>query len=412
MSFTLSCKTTNIAGAVQLTGSKSESNRALIIQSLCHENLVIANLSEAQDTVTLKKLLHDLPKVVNCGPAGTTLRFLAARLCLAPGEFILTGTARMKERPVGILVDALRNLGASIEYTEKEGFPPLKITGGTIVGGQTTIDGSVSSQFISALCLIAPALPKGLVLDFVGEIASKPYLEMTLAIMAHFGVKHAWNNSSLSIQPQTYLGKSFTVEPDWSAASYWYAAVALSQSAEIKLPNLKKNSLQGDAVVATLFEDFGVSTEFLPDGIVLRKKSNFQPPQHISIDCERCPDLAQTFATTIAGLDISGELRGLKSLHIKETDRITALICELAKFSIKAIEKGNFVLAIEAGQLKKPIQTLTTYEDHRMAMAFAPLVLKVGELSFDHPEVVNKSYPGFWRDFGLSLNPSPMERDF
>ena len=266
------------------------------------------------------------------------------------------------------------------------------------------MDGSVSSQFISALCLIAPVLNNGLELEFIGEIASKPYLDMTLDMMWYFGAEHQWDGQKLTIPHQTYQPESFTVEPDWSAASYWYALAALSEQAEIKLPHLKKDSLQGDSVVALHFEKLGVATTYNADGIALKKHENYSPPAFVEIDCEKCPDLAQTFATTLAGLGISGRLSGLKSLRIKETDRITALITELAKFGITATEKEGFMLEIAAGKLHAPTETIHTYEDHRMAMAFAPLVLKVDTLSFDDASVVGKSYPEFWEDLkGLQV---------
>ncbi len=397
MKLRINKKQDQISGTIQLTGSKSESNRALIIKSLCSEGFELNNLSEAQDTVTLKNILNKKNELADVGPAGTAMRFLAARLCLQEGSFVLTGTERMKQRPIGILTEALKELGAQIEYTEKEGFPPLKITGGNIQGGKINIDGSVSSQFISALCLIAPSLHKGLELEFDGEIASRPYLDMTLAIQAHFGIKHQWKANNLSIPAQPYQTTNFTIEPDWSAASYWYSVVALCKAGSIELPNLKKNSLQGDAVIAQVFQKLGVNTIYTKQGIQIEKMEGFHLPEFIEIDCEKCPDLAQTFATTIAGLGISGKLSGLKSLRIKETDRITALINELAKFGITAQEEENFVLTIQSGTLKQPSEPIHTYEDHRMAMAFAPLILKVDQLEFDDALVVNKSYPDFWK---------------
>ncbi|MES2628153.1 MAG: 3-phosphoshikimate 1-carboxyvinyltransferase [Bacteroidota bacterium] len=396
MSLTLQSVSKNINTEIRLTGSKSESNRALIIQNLCDEGFPIHNLSEAKDTVTLKNILGNTTTVADVGPAGTAMRFLTARFAIAEGTVLLTGTERMKQRPIGILVDALRKLGADIEYTGIEGFPPLQITGKSLPGGSISIDGSVSSQFISALCLIAPKMENGLQLQFEGEIASRPYLDMTLEMQRSFGIEHSWNDNTLSIPNQHYQPADFTVEPDWSAASYWYAVAALADTAEIFLPNLKKHSLQGDAVLPVIFERFGVETEFQNGGIQLSKTTSHQLPEIIEIDCEKCPDLAQTFATTIAGLGIGGRLSGLKSLRIKETDRITALITELAKFGITARELPDFVLEINPGKLHQPSGILATYEDHRMAMAFAPLILKVDTLTFDDPEVVEKSYPEFW----------------
>lgn len=399
MSLKISAAKKHISGNVQLTGSKSESNRALIIQSLCG-GIEINNLSEAEDTQTLQRILSELPEMADVGPAGTAMRFLCARLALKTEEskdsYVLTGSARMQERPIGILVDALRKLGAQIEYINNEGFPPLRITPTELQSAEIEIDGSISSQFISALCLVAPMLPDGLKLNFIGEVASRPYLEMTLAIMTHFGADCSFNNNELRISHGNYKEDKFTVEPDWSAASYWYEIAALSESASINLTNLKQNSFQGDAILPWKFENFGVRTVFTSTGITISKEENFDLSSRIELDCERWPDLAQTFACTMAGLGIGGKLTGLKSLRIKETDRISALITELEKFGITARELPDFTLEIEAGKLLQPTTALHTYEDHRMAMAFAPLILKVDSITIDDETVVGKSYPEFW----------------
>jgi 3-phosphoshikimate 1-carboxyvinyltransferase len=396
----LTCNNRNIRGTVLLPGSKSESNRVLIIRSLCEKHFNIHNLSQAMDTQVLQQILEQSSPVADVGPAGTAMRFLTARFAIGEGTRLLTGSERMQQRPIGILADALRGIGADIRYAGKEGFPPLEIRGKKLEGGRIRMDGSVSSQFITAMALVAPYLLKGLTIHFTGGIASRPYLEMTLDIMKHFGVPATWAGPVLTIPPATYQPADFTVEPDWSAASYWYQVAALSETADILLPHLREKSLQGDAAIRKLFYQLGVTTTFKNGTARIRKTKKPFLPSSVELDCESFPDLAQTLAVTFAGLGIECRLTGLKSLRIKETDRITALVNELSKFGVNAVEEDNFSLLIPSSKPGAPLSPVSTYEDHRMAMAFAPLVMRTGRLEIEHPEVVVKSYPGFWKDLG------------
>ncbi|MDX5349076.1 MAG: 3-phosphoshikimate 1-carboxyvinyltransferase, partial [Hymenobacteraceae bacterium] len=318
----------------------------------------------------------------------------------------LTGTTRMCERPIGILVEALRQLGAKIDYLEKEGFPPLRFSGFFPENDQKTIQvpGHVSSQFISALLLVAPTLPQGLQLELVGQINSRPYIEMTLAQMQHFGVQAQWQENKISVPPQPYQPKTFEVESDWSAASYWYSFGALSDDAELLLPGLRQHSLQGDKIVAQLMEPLGVQSAFTPEGVLL-KKINQPLPQHLHYDFRNCPDLAQTLLVLCAALKVKLQATGMESLRVKETDRIAALQTELPKIGaeLREVKEGVFELFIEKEAEKCPV--ISTYKDHRMAMSFVPLALRQ-ELLIEEPEVVQKSYPKFWeelREVGVVL---------
>jgi 3-phosphoshikimate 1-carboxyvinyltransferase len=398
----------HLKGTIHLTASKSESNRVLIIRALCDRQFSIANLADAQDTRTLEQILTNaqlptpnsqLPTTNDVGPAGTAMRFLAAYFSILPGERILTGSERMKQRPVGILVDALRSLGASVEYTEKKGYPPLRIEGKKLAGGSLEIDGSVSSQFISALLMIAPILEKGLELRLKGELASRPYINMTLKVMERFGISYSWKDGVISIAPQRYEYNSeeaYRVEADWSAASYYYSMAALAQDADLTITGLEKQSLQGDSVVADLYTFFGVRTEFIENGIRLTKTK--APADQFVFDFSDCPDIAQTAAVTVAGLGISALLNGLHTLKIKETDRIAAVRNELENLGVRVEATDRSLLIIPGSKLRTTNSQLPTYNDHRMAMAFAPLALLLDEISIDDPGVVKKSYPGFWDD--------------
>ncbi|MCO4292347.1 3-phosphoshikimate 1-carboxyvinyltransferase [Solitalea sp. MAHUQ-68] len=398
-------KTTDVLkGEIILPGSKSESNRALIMQALCKQPFEIQNLSIADDTVTLEHLLKteiaSQQTEINVGPAGTAMRFLTALLSVTPGEWLLTGTHRMLERPIKLLVDALRNLGADIEYTGNEGFPPLKIKGKDLnLTNEISIDGSVSSQYISALLMIAPTLPNGLVLNLTGVVASRPYIEMTLAMMAELGIEHSWTNNTIGIKNQPYQANDLFIEPDWSGSSYWYSLVALSKEANIKLTGLKDHSLQGDSVISKIMEDFGVKTDFLKDGINLTKTSDKVTVDFI--DFEHCPDIAQTLAVICAGLGHNCTFTGLESLKIKETDRVAALQNELGKYGVTITQEGlNYHIDCSKSSINKAATDtfINTYHDHRMAMAFAPLVLKVNSMEIEDPKVTGKSYPHFWED--------------
>ncbi|MDR6737317.1 MULTISPECIES: 3-phosphoshikimate 1-carboxyvinyltransferase [unclassified Sphingobacterium] len=399
---TLTHPSKKIQGTVQLTGSKSESNRALIIQSLSKGQVEIANLSEAADTVTLNHVLQIAsdPKpgfnTIDIGPAGTAMRFLTAYLNLVKGNFILTGTERMQQRPIGILVDAMKEIGADIHYEKKVGYPPLKIEGGLFQGkDRVKIKGDISSQYISALLLIAPALKKGLTLEIEGELTSKPYVSMTLDMLKSVGIQHEWTNNAIKIAPQTFDKQTIYVEPDWSAASYWYAIVALADAnASIVLPGLRKNSLQGDIAIISIMEHFGVQSSFESDGLHLNKKLI---DSDISLfNFKECPDLAQTVVVVAAALKRDVSFTGLETLKIKETDRIAALQKEIAKFGAELIEDGD-TYHLKTARVYQPEEvTFDTYEDHRMAMAFAPLALVFDQIKIAEPQVVEKSYPDFW----------------
>ncbi len=393
-----------LKGEARLPLSKSECNRLLIIRAITGTNVPIPEISEAEDTVSLRRILDRLPDhkdgdVYDVGPAGTSMRFLSAYFSSIPGVFNLTGTARMKNRPIAILVNALEELGADIEFPEKEGFPPLKIFGGPLKGGEINIDGSVSSQFISALLMIAPTMHNGLVIHFTGPIVSRPYIDMTIRIMERFGVYPVWDGDTLAVSNQHYVvddpATQFRVEPDWSAASYWYSMVALADEADIFLPGLRKESLQADAVSALLFPFLGVTTTFEAGGVRLTK--NGYRPNAFAFDFSDCPDIVQTVAVAAAVLKIPTLLCGLNTLKVKETDRVHALKTELAKIGVKCEDAGKGILEVKSFDGKVESQlSVKTYEDHRMAMAFAPLGIKYPGLTIEDPDVVKKSYPGFW----------------
>ncbi|WP_256009523.1 3-phosphoshikimate 1-carboxyvinyltransferase [Desertivirga xinjiangensis] len=395
---------------IQLTGSKSESNRALILNASSKGKVEVRNLSSADDTVTLNGILEGLRPVngaavasvsevptVNIGPAGTAMRFLTAYFATTGQEVILTGTERMKQRPIGILVDAVKQLGAEIEYVEKEGFPPLKFKPSfEQKTNKVSIKGNISSQFITALLLVAPSLPQGLELTIEGELTSSPYVQMTLAMLAEAGINHTWDGSVISIPAQAFQPSVITVEPDWSAASYWYAIAALSDKSEINLPFLKQNSLQGDSRISNIMTSFGITTAFTDEGLVLVKSASEINGDFF--DLKDCPDLAQTVIVVSAALGHNATFTGLETLKIKETDRVAALQNELAKIGVKLIEE-NELYHLDCSGLHFPDKiTIKTYEDHRMAMAFAPLALKINQLEIEEPEVVGKSYPSFWED--------------
>ena len=393
-----------IHGTIDLTGSKSIANRALLIRALSRRDFPILRLANAKDTQLLDALLTSSAEVLDAGAAGTTFRFLTAYLSLQSGTQILTGTERMKQRPIGVLAEALKKLGARIEYLEEEGYPPLRIGPADQMGktNELTIAANTSSQYISALLMIAPTLPGGLTLHLEGTIVSRPYIEMTLKLMAYFGVEHTWEDQTIRISHQSYMPRAFTVEADWSAASYYYSMAALTQEPDIHLHGLFRDSVQGDSVLSEMMEHFGIHTEYHEKGVHLTriKPSATRPFRY---DFLRCPDLAQTLAVVCAGLGVRGEFAGLETLRIKETDRIAALQRELAKvgcdmdaMSYDLDDKEWFAVTGKAN-LRDNTPSFATYEDHRMAMAFAPLAL-YGSVTVQEPEVVVKSYPAFWED--------------
>jgi 3-phosphoshikimate 1-carboxyvinyltransferase len=394
---------------IKLTGSKSECNRALIISALSQGTVSVENLSVAADTVTLAKILRELsannqPEAqapganrVDVGPAGTAMRFLTAFLAIQEGDFILTGTERMKQRPIGILAEALKSIGANISYQENDGFPPLKISGPLQqTSKNVNIKGDISSQYISALLMIAPSLPLGLSLSIDGELTSKPYVDMTLAMLEQVGIRYYWNENTIIIEPQTFAESTLYVEPDWSAASYWYAIAALSDEALIFLPGLNGYSLQGDSVITEIMANFGITSQFKDGGVWLKK--DFKKVERKIFDLKECPDLAQTIVVICAALGHDATFTGLETLKIKETNRVLALQTELAKIGVKFIEK-NLSYKLDCSGLHFPEKiTISTYEDHRMAMAFAPLALKIKQVEIEEKQVVEKSYPYFWDD--------------
>ncbi len=397
----------HIAGEIHLAGSKSIANRVLIIRALAAKKFDIFGLPTAKDTVTLNALLKQTDNLVyDAGHAGTTFRFLTAYLALQHDTHILTGSERMKQRPIGKLVSALNALGCDIEYIENEGFPPLKINHPSAdIKKEITIAADTSSQYITALLLIAPSLPHGLQLHLEGEIVSRPYIAMTLALMQNFGVSSTWIGNTISVEKQNYIAKNFTVEADWSAASYYYALACMSDTCDLKLKGVFENSLQGDSVIAQITTQFGIESHFDSEGVRLLKKEKKQP-DIFEYDFKECPDIAQTLAVICAGTGTQGLFSGLETLFIKETDRVAALKAELAKVGVSfsklpkrfnsKSDKQFFMVEGTAEFTNTP--QFPTYDDHRMAMAFAPLAM-LHPIKVEEPKVVEKSYPEFWDDF-------------
>ena len=387
----------HIDAAIDLPASKSISSRALILGALAESAYSIEHISDSDDTKVLQKALSSTAETVDIGAAGTAMRFLTAYFAVMPGARTLTGSERMKKRPIKLLVDALQELGASIRYEGEAGFPPLFIEGKPLEGGAVKIDGSISSQYISALLMIAPKLKNGLFIEITGALASTPYVAMTLQLMKAFGVEARWVGNTIAIPSQTYTGTPFFVEGDWSAASYWYEIAALHPGAQIELKGLFRNSCQGDAKVAGLFEQLGVSSRFTDKGVLLTggrpKVGCFE------YDFIDQPDLAQAVAVTCALLKIPFRFKGVQSLKIKETDRIEALRTELGKLGYRLDESDGRTL-VWRGEYATPAQnaTIATYDDHRMAMAFAPACIATGTITIEDPAVVSKSYPSFWED--------------
>jgi 3-phosphoshikimate 1-carboxyvinyltransferase len=386
-----------VSGKVQITGSKSETNRLLILQQF-YPNLIIENVSNSDDAVLMKTALESSSNEINIGHAGTAMRFLTAYFSVKENsEIILTGSHRMKERPIKILVDALISLGADIKYVENEGFPPLKITGKKLTKSFVEIEGNVSSQYISALLLIAPTLQNGLQLKFKGNVTSVPYIKMTLQLLEEIGIAYSWENNLITIHPKPIISsKTIEVESDWSSASYYYSLCALSPSSEIILTSYKQTSLQGDAVLAKIYEHFGVETTFGENSITLRNKE-ISDINLLNLNLISAPDIAQTIAATCFGLGTECFLTGLHTLKIKETDRLVALKTEIEKLGGEVEITGETLHLKKAATIKENI-SIATYHDHRMAMAFAPLALKV-PIVIEDADVVSKSYPSFWTDF-------------
>lgn len=396
----------SLYSTIVLPGSKSISNRAIILNALSLSKKKIENLSVSEDTRVIQDVFASKTNEFDVRGAGTAMRFLAAFLAGVKGEWILKGSERMHQRPIHPLVDTLITIGADIEYIGNKGYPPLKIKGRELEGGEVYLAANVSSQFISALMMIAPATKSGLTLHLEHEVLSKPYIHLTQKMMEDFGVSVRWEEKTIKIAPQPYIPTIYSVESDWSAASYWYSFVALMPEAEVKLKGLKRESLQGDANIVNLFADLGVSTTFVEDGVVLNKKNVVRGKFFHNFINE--PDLAQTFAVTCCLLNIKFFFSGLQTLKIKETDRIAALITELEKLGYVLRETENGMLEWDGERcLTDETIVIDTYDDHRMAMAFAPASIVFKDMYINYPEVVTKSYPSFWDDLqqaGFKLN--------
>ena len=405
MNLLLKSSIVNLQSAISITGSKSETNRLLLLQAL-YPNLILENTSNSDDSEVMAKALSTdgQTELVEVHHAGTAMRFLTAFFAIHKNrEVVLTGSSRMKERPIKILVDALRQLGAEISYEQNEGFPPIRIKGKKLTQNNVSLPANVSSQYISALLLIAPKLENGLELTLEGEITSVPYIKMTLALLNEIGVETSFADNKIVVKPQTinYKPQIISVESDWSSASYFYSIIALSEiGTEITLSSYKKNSLQGDSVLAEIYKSFGVETVFENNKIQLKKVDNCQLS---TINCQlnSSPDIAQTIAVTCFGLGIGCHLTGLHTLKIKETDRLEALKTELSKLGA-SVSVTNVSLTLQSYSpllegCPKGGVAIKTYQDHRMAMAFAPLALKT-DIIIEEAEVVSKSYPAFWID--------------
>lgn len=403
----------SVKATIQLPASKSISNRALILHALAQGTTPPCNLSDCDDTRVMIKALNENNETIDIMAAGTAMRFLTAYLSVTSGTHLITGTERMQQRPIQILVDALRELGAQIEYAGKVGFPPLRITGRELTGNEITLKGNVSSQYISALLMIGPVLKNGLRLHLTGEIISRPYINLTLQLMKDFGARAAWiSDSCIEVAPKPYVPVSYMVESDWSAASYWYQIAALAEEAEIELTGLFRHSYQGDSRGAEVFARLGIETEFTDRGVLLKKSdadvkksetdianSSTALPERLDEDFVDIPDLAQTFVVVCCLLDIPFRFTGLQSLKIKETDRISALKTELRKLGYILHDEQDSILRWEGERCTPEAEpVINTYEDHRMAMAFAPAAYRFPEMRMADPQVVSKSYPTYWNN--------------
>lgn len=405
MQYIVSCPE-HIDTSIMLPASKSISNRALIIQALTKGGMMPENLSDCDDTEVIIRGLGKQSEIIDIKAAGTAMRFMTAYLSATDGEYTITGTERMKHRPIGILVDALRYLGAEIEYVGEEGYPPLRIRGRQLEGGTLLIAGDVSSQYISALLMIAPILTKGLELKLTGNIISRPYIDLTLHLMHEFGVAAEWSDfDTIRVKPQPYQQRAYTIESDWSAASYWYEILALTDDtlSKVALQGLKDGSRQGDSTVRYIFSLLGIKTSFkekdvngMPEALLTRHSRMLN---RMDYDFTNQPDLAQTLIAVCPVLGIPFHFTGLGTLKIKETDRIEAMKREMEKLGYILHEEEGTALSWTGERCEPMTQpTIDTYEDHRMAMSFAPLAIKLGEIRINNPEVVSKSYPHYWAD--------------
>lgn len=405
MKYILRAKTHSLRGSIELPGSKSISNRILIIQALAKRPFDLKSLSDADDTSILMQALERNDIITDVGPAGTAMRFLTAYYAGQPGEKVLTGSDRMKQRPIAILVDALNQLGAKISYLEHEGYPPLHIEGRRLSGGKIKVNAKVSSQFITALMLIGPTLPQPLEIQIEGDPLSRPYILMTQSLMEQCGAQVTIENSTIKIMPGRYRSSNFTIERDWSAAAFWMAFGVLARKTDVLLKDLTPNTLQGDQSAMQLFQNLGLQCEFEEGGLRLKKAG--KPTLGSGWNFRNTPDLVQPAAFAAAALGVSFKLEGLDNLRLKETDRIEAILSELKKFDGRAEVIDN-CMKIEPRKLVSPTTSLSAYNDHRMVMAMAPLSMCFPSITIEDPMVVAKSYPGFWKQVEKFVDVRPL----
>lgn len=400
MNYIIHCYDQKIKGEIVLPASKSISNRLLIIKALANHSFSINNLSESDDTLVMLEAFRSGSDEINIGHAGTSMRFLTAYYSATAQLKIITGSERMKNRPIRELVNGLNQLGADIKYLEKEGYPPLQTSGKPLAGDKIQIDGSISSQYITALLLIAPAMPNGLTIQITGKLISSSYVKLTLQLMKQYGIEYSWKDNVIEIAHQPYFGTNCNVEADWSGASYWYEIAALADEANIVVHGLTSGSFQGDAALAGIFDKLGIRSNFVDNAVCLRKEPC--DLKFFEFDFINNPDLVQTFVVTLCLLGIPFKISGAETLRIKETDRIAALQTEMAKLGYKIQESAPGVLEWDGrrGDVQKHF-SIDTYKDHRMALAFAPAALKLGKIVINDAKVVSKSYPNFWDDLGL-----------
>lgn len=397
MNYLINCFNKKIKGEITLPASKSVSNRLLIIKALANYSFNIHNLSDSDDTQVMVEAFRNNGETINIGHGGTSMRFLTAYYAATNQRKIITGSERMKNRPIHELINGLNQLGADISYLDKEGYPPVCTSGKLLKGKQITINGGISSQFISSLLLIAPTLPEGLEINITGKLISSAYVNLTLQLMKQYGVEAVWKENSIYIPHQEYFGVDYTVEADWSGASYWYQLAALADEAQILIHGLTSGSHQGDAVVASLFEKLGICSSFVNNAVLLTKEN--YSLNYFEYDFINNPDLVQTFVVTLCLLNIPFRLSGADTLRIKETDRILAVQSEMLKLGYVIEESSPGVLEWNGKRHQAPKNiAIDTYKDHRMALAFAPASLKLGKIVINDAMVVTKSYSGYWDD--------------
>lgn len=396
MNLLLQTTHSNLQAQIAVTGSKSETNRLLLLQAL-FPNITLANTSNSDDSEVMEKALKGSEEIVDIHHAGTAMRFLTAFFAVNEGrEVVLTGSQRMTERPIKVLVEALEQLGAQITYENQEGYPPIRIKGQKITVSKVNIPANVSSQYISALLLVAPKLENGIEINLVGEITSVPYIKMTLALLNDLGVETSFEGNTLKVFPKAEVtSREMVVESDWSSASYFFSLAALAETASITINSYKENSLQGDSALVEIYKLLGVDSHFENNALTLTKNTNYTP-ETLNLDLNNTPDIAQTIVVTCLGLGIGCHLTGLHTLKIKETDRLEALRIELTKLGANISVTNDSLTLISTEKINENIK-IATYNDHRMAMAFAPLALKV-PIIIENAEVVSKSYPDFWDD--------------